>query len=87
MSDIRELHDWERGRFSAKKKVEIKIGDRVQYSVKWLRSTGQYTGDIAHAKGIVRKITPLGQKSLATVAWGNENVPPTVLIDNLTKLK
>lgn len=66
---------------------KIAVGDRVQYSKSFLQSTGQLTGDVPHAKGTVSDIKAIGKKSLVTVDWGNENVPPRVLADNLSKLK
>jgi hypothetical protein len=65
---------------------QIKVGDRVRYSVRWLQSTGQYTGDIAHATGTVTTITPFAG-GLATVDWHNDSVPAKVLVANLETTK
>lgn len=64
--------------------MDVKVGDKVRYSVAWLRSTGNYAGDVANAKGVVTAIQPLGTTSLAVVDWGNPNVPAKVLTSNLT---
>lgn len=65
---------------------EIKIGDKVKYSVKWLKSTGNYTGILPHATGIVmsRDKVSVGM-ILATVDWGKykEEVPERVNVRNL----
>lgn len=61
----------------------IKAGDKVAYSAAWLRSTGQYAGDIAHAKGIVTDLVPLGETTLAVVDWGNPDIPEKVNVRNL----
>jgi hypothetical protein len=66
----------------------IAVGDRVAYSKAFLQSTGQYTGKIPHARGVVKEITPLGKTlSLATIDWGDEDVPPRVNVRNLVKIK
>lgn len=66
---------------------KIEVGDRVQYSVQWLRSIGEYTGSLPHAKGTVKKLVPLGSKFLAVIDWGDLDVPEKVLTNNLKKLK
>lgn len=64
----------------------IAIGDRVCYSKQFLQSTGQLTGDIPFARGTVREITPLGQTQLATIDWGNPEIPTKVNAANLSKV-
>lgn len=68
---------------------EIKVGDKVRYSTKFLRNTGQYTGDIPFARGIVTALEPLGKGSirtfLAVIDWGNPDIPERVLVSNLEK--
>ena len=63
----------------------VHVGDKVRYSVQWLRSTGNYAGDIPHAKGVVTAIEPIsGTSYLAVVDWGNPDIPSKVLSNNLT---
>jgi len=73
------------------KMPDIKVGDKVRYTVKFLRSTGEYTGAIPHARGIVKKLEPLGRGPdailIATIDWGNPDVPDKVNIMNLEKIK
>lgn len=64
---------------------KLSIGDPVRFSAKWLRGTGQYTGPVPHAKGIITDIEPGKGIVLATVDWGksSKDVPAKVLISNL----
>ncbi len=68
------------------KTSKIQVGDRVAYKASFLRSTGQYTGDIPHARGIVTDIKPFGDNALATIDWKNDEIPPKVLLSNLSKV-
>lgn len=62
----------------------IKVGDRVAYSAAWLRSTGQFAGDICHAKGIVTALESVGPDiTLAVIDWGNPDIPAKVNVRNL----
>lgn len=65
------------------KKKNIEVGDTVKYSRTFLRSTGQYTGDIPFAVGTVTGLVPLGDNVLAEIDWKNENIPKRVLTQNL----
>ena len=71
---------------SWQERVSIKVGDRVQYSRHWLKSTGQFTGDIPHAKGTVTAIKELGSLKIATVDWANPEIPERVNVANLSKV-
>ncbi|MDZ4858036.1 MAG: hypothetical protein SGI88_03565 [Candidatus Hydrogenedentes bacterium] len=64
----------------------INEGDQVAYSAAWLRSTGQYTGDVPFARGVVKKLVPLGQTTLAEVDWGNPDIPSRVNVANLSRV-
>jgi hypothetical protein len=71
---------------SAAIKTEVKVGDKVRYSVTFLRSIGQYTGDMCFAKGTVTAIeqhTP--EWALAVISWDKgEDLPGKVNVNNLT---
>jgi hypothetical protein len=58
----------------------IKPGDKVGYSQAFLRSTGQYTGPVPFARGVVRSVTAGG---IATVDWGDPDIPKKVHVFNL----
>jgi hypothetical protein len=67
------------------KKCTISVGDKVRYSPAFLRSTGQYTGDIPHARGTVVALKLFGNVTLATIDWANPEIPAKVLTSNLEK--
>ena len=67
---------------------KITIGSKVQYTAKFLRSIGEYTGDMPFARGTVTGLINLSKNLiLAEVDWKNPNVPEKVNIKNLKLLK
>jgi hypothetical protein len=68
----------------------MKIGDKVAYSVKWLRSCGIYTGPIPFARGVVTGIARMGSRydgtTIATVDWGDDEIPSKVNAANLVRV-
>lgn len=68
----------------ARCEMTFKIGDRVAYKAAWIKSTQCH--DLASARGTVEKIEKLGQRSLVTVDWGDDDVPPRVIDANLCKV-
>ena len=66
----------------------LSIGDRVAYSAEWLRSTGQITGDIGHAKGVITKLANLSKETvLAHIKWeNNAEFPGRVNVKNLARV-
>ena len=67
-------------------KTKFEIGDKVAYSVQFLQSTGQYTGEIPAARGVITGLKNLGSTTLAEIDWGNDNIPPRVNTTNLAKV-
>ena len=66
----------------------IKVGDRVAYSKTFLQSTGQYAGDVPHARGTVTALKPLGtETTLAEIEWDKPNLPARVNVKNLITVK
>lgn len=63
----------------------VAVGDKVAYSVQFLKSIGESHGDMAHARGVVTAITPVGSMLLATITWDRE-MPPRVNVGNLAKV-
>lgn len=65
----------------------IKAGSRVCFRKAWLQSTGQQTGDVAQARGVVSNInTTIGPAGgIATVDWGqfSEICSPRTAVANL----
>jgi len=70
------------------KKFEVSIGDRVAYSVQFLRSTGLAHSPAAHAKGTVTSVKRYGSNfTLAEITWENgADMPERVAVFNLAKV-
>ena len=64
----------------------IEVGDKVCYSRQFLQSTGQHTGDVPFARGIVTAIMPLGETKLAEIEWDTPDLPKRVNTANLSKV-
>jgi hypothetical protein len=64
----------------------IEVGDRVCYSQRFLQSTGQYTGDVPFARGIVTALKSLGSLTLAEIDWDNKDMPARVPTSNLSRV-
>jgi hypothetical protein len=65
----------------------LKVGDRVAYSVKFLKSIYALHSEMSQAKGIVSKIKNLDSVNLVFVEWkGNCNFPEKVVEPNLAKV-
>ena len=65
---------------------QFKPGDRVAYTVQWLKSVGMSRSDLTHARGTIADIQPLGEdRAIATIVWDGleRNYPRKVLTDNL----
>jgi len=49
---------------------QLQQGDRVAFARHWLRSTGNFTGDVPFMRGTVEHVHDLGQGlRVVTVAW------------------
>lgn len=66
--------------------MKFALGDKVAYSVQWLKSVGMSHSDLARARGTVTGIQPLGQRQLVSVDWGTDDIPGKVIADNLAKV-
>jgi len=66
------------------KTPKFKQGDKVAYSVQFLRSIGMSHGDMAHARGVVQAVTDFGSpdRKLVSINWDCD-MPPKVLDANL----
>jgi hypothetical protein len=64
----------------------LEVGDNVAYSRGFLRSVGAFTGDMPHARGEIKKLTPLGETTLAEVDWNDAELPPRVNAANLCRV-
>jgi hypothetical protein len=60
------------------------LGDQVAYSIQFLKSIFEPpTSPMCHARGVIRKLVPLGQTTLAEVDWGADVLPSRVNTENL----
>ena len=67
-------------------KFNVVVGDKVAYSVQFLKSIGMSHSDMAHARGVVTEIKPLSSSTiLATITWDRE-MPERVNVANLAKV-
>lgn len=63
------------------------IGDRVAYSVQFLKSIGMSHGEMAHGRGVITDIETHGTLVLAVIAWEkNADLPQRVGAFNLAKV-
>ena len=68
-------------------KFKVEIGDKVGYSVAFLRSIGMAHSDMARGRGVVTDVRPFGSHSmLATIDWGGVDLPERVNVANLAKV-
>lgn len=68
--------------------MKFKIGDKVAYSVQFLKSIGESpTGEMCHCRGEITGLTEYSPKFvLATIKWDNPNIPEKVNCFNLAKV-
>jgi hypothetical protein len=67
-------------------RVALQLGDRVAYSSRFLKNTGQHTGDIPFARGTITRLTLIGNSQLAHIDWDREGIPGKVLVANLSRV-
>lgn len=67
----------------AKKTLDFKVGDRVAYSVQWLKSVGMVHTDYAHGRGIVTDVKAFGDSALVSIDWKEGAGANRVLAANL----
>lgn len=66
-----------------KKTPNFKVGDKVAYSVQFLKSIGESHGDMALGRGVVSNVRKFGRANLVTIDWQNVDLPVNVLDANL----
>ncbi len=68
--------------------TKIKAGDRIAYSVQFLKSIGMSHGEMAHARGTITAIKSYSKTlNLAEIAWEkNAGMPERVNVCNLAKV-
>ena len=71
----------------AKQKFSVQTGDKVAYSVQFLRSIGMSHSPMAHARGIIKDVkTYSPTMALAEIDWQGANMPERVNVQNLAKV-
>ena len=68
------------------KTPDFKLGDKIAYSVQFLKSIGMSHGDMAHARGHITGFMPLGDSTLAEITWNKGEFPGKVNVANLAKV-
>lgn len=66
------------------KAKEFHIGDRVAYAARFLKSTGQITGEAPFRRGTVCAVKSISDYDLLTVDWDDRIAARPVLASNLT---
>ena len=65
----------------------IRVGDKVAYAKRFLRSIGCHTGDLPAARGTVTAVQHIGELLLADIDWGTPDLPGRVNVKNLSLIK
>jgi hypothetical protein len=64
--------------------MNIQTGDKVAYSVQFLRSIGMSHGFMAFARGEVKEVKSYSAGfALATIKWNDPQIPDRVNVANL----
>ena len=66
--------------------IQLKIGDRIAYSVQFLKSIFESQGEMALARGKIVELQKIGESIvLATIEWDEEckDMPKRVNVKNL----
>ena len=68
--------------------MKFKTGDKVAYSVQFLKSIGESpTSELCHCRGVITELKEYGPKfTLATIRWDDPNIPEKVNCFNLAKV-
>jgi hypothetical protein len=62
----------------------IAVGDKVAYSVQFLRSVGMRQSNLARARGTVTEVKTFSSSALARIDWDDQNIPERVNVANLS---
>ena len=71
----------------AERSSAVKVGDKVAYSRRFLRSISCFTGDMPQARGKVTGLKTLSEDVvLAEVEWDLPDLPGRVNVKNLSRV-
>src|SRR3954466_6421214 len=59
----------------SKRTPTFNVGDKVAYSVQWLKSVGLSHSEYSRARGEVTATKPCGGMTLVSVDWSSEELP------------
>ena len=62
------------------------VGDRVAYSIQFLKSIGMSHSDMAHARGEISFLQKVGERLVLAVIKWNCEMPQKVNVMNLAKV-
>lgn len=66
--------------------IQLKVGDTVAYRREFLRSAGFFSGPVPFARGRIIALAPVFEdRAIATIDWGNPEIPAKVLTSNLVR--
>lgn len=67
--------------------MKLQVGDKVAYSVQFLKSIGMSHSDMSHGRGVITDIKSFGGSlTLATIKWNDPELPERVAVPNLAKV-
>jgi hypothetical protein len=67
-------------------KKPLHVGDRVGYAANFLRSIACFSGELPHARGVIKELEDLGSLVLAVIEWDRPGVPTKVNVNNLARV-
>jgi hypothetical protein len=80
------LRVWVKAKEDDMAKFSVNVGDKVAYSVQFLKSIGMSHSDMARARGTVTELSKLGSETtLARIDW-NCDMPERVNAQNLARV-
>ena len=65
---------------------KFNIGDKVAYSVQFLKSIGMSHSDMSRARGTITGLKTIGITVLAEIDWNDPEIPSRVNVVNLAKV-
>lgn len=62
---------------------QFEEGDKVAYSVQFLKSIGMSHSDMAQGRGVVIAVKSFGERRLVSIQWIDADLPAKVIDANL----
>ena len=64
----------------------VQAGDKVAYAKRFLQSIDCHIGGMASARGVVIAVVPVGDVTVADIAWDTPDLPERVNVRNLSRV-